>query len=222
MRLGRRSVWLIAMVLGLASVAAAQAAAPAHKPAVPWKRYCQPNAGFCFKYPSSWTMLGDVFDGNGVVIAPPQKDDRALWYEITLAMVAPSPEGDEEGPGLNGIIEQAMAAMREAGQNFVTLQRQERTVDHQPAQMLKARYREKATGHDWVEEMIFIQGPENEIYSVALKCAPQDLARLEPVLKGVLESWTLPHPEPPAVDSDDSPPTQSAPPAKAPAAQPPK
>jgi len=167
-------------------------------------------------------MLGDVFDGNGVVVAPPQKEDRALWYEITLAMVAPSPEGDEEGPGLNGIIEQAMAAMREAGQNFVTLQRQERTIDHQPAQMLKARYREKATGHDWVEEMIFIQGPENEIYSVALKCAPQDLARLEPVLKGVLESWTLPHPEPPAVDSDDSPPTQSAPPAKAPAAQPPK
>ena len=57
-------------------------------------------------------MLGDVFDGNGVVVAPPQKEDRALWYEITLAMVAPSPEGDEEGPGLNGIIEQAMTAMR--------------------------------------------------------------------------------------------------------------
>ncbi len=209
------------MVLGLASVAASQTAAPAHKPAVPWKRYCQPNAGFCFKYPSSWTMLGDVFDGNGVVVAPPQKEDRALWYEITLAMVAPSPEGDEEGPGLNGIIEQAMAAMREAGQNFVTLQRQERTVDHQPAQMLKARYREKATGHDWVEEMIFIQGQENEIYSVALKSAPQDLARLEPVLKGVLDSWTLSQPELPADDGDETAPTQSAPPARAPAAQPP-
>ena len=204
------------MALGLASVAASQAAAPAHKAAVPWKRYCQPNAGFCFKYPSSWTMLGEVFDGNGVVVAPPQKEDRALWYEITLAMVTPSPEGDEEGPGLNGIIEQAMAAMREAGQNFVTLQRQERTVDHQPAQMLKARYREKATGHDWVEEMIFIQGPENEIYSVALKCAPLDLARLEPVLKGVLESWMLPQPEPPADDSDESAPTQPAPPANKP------
>ncbi|MFZ0312798.1 MAG: hypothetical protein WAL85_08840, partial [Candidatus Korobacteraceae bacterium] len=194
----------MAMVLGLASVAASQTAAPAHKPAVSWKKYCQPNASFCFRYPPTWTMLGEVFDGNGVVVAPPQKDDRALWYEITLAMVAPSPGGDEEGPGLNGIIEQAMTAMREAGQNFVTLQRQERTVDHQPAQMLKARYREKATGHDWVEEMVFIQGPENEIYSVALKCAPQDSARLEPVLKGVLESWTLPQPEPPVGASDES------------------
>lgn len=210
------------MVLGLASFAASQAAAPAHKPAVPWKRYCQPSAGFCFKYPPAWTTLGEVFDGNGVVIAPPQKEDRALWYEITLAMVAPSPEGDEEGPGLNGIIEQAMAAMREAGQNFVTLQRQERTVDHKPAQMLKAKYREKTTGHDWVEEMIFIQGPENEIYSVALKCAPQDLARLEPVLSEVLKSWTQPQPEPPAGDDDESAPAQPAPPAKAPAAQPSK
>jgi hypothetical protein len=210
----------MAMVLGLASIAASQAAAPAHKPAAAWKKYCQPNGGFCFKYPPTWTMLGEVFAGNGVVVAPPQKDDRALWYEITLAMVAPSPEGDEEGPGLNGIIEQTMAAMREAGQNFITLQRQERTVDHQPAQMLKARYREKATSHNWVEEMIFIQGPENEIYSVALKCAPQDLARLEPVLSEILKSWTLPRPEPPAGDSDDSAPTQPTPPAKTPAAPP--
>ena len=164
-------------------------------------------------------MLGEVFDGNGVVVAPPQKEDRALWYEITLAMVAPSPEGDEEGPGLNDIVEQAAAAMREAGQDFQTLQRQERTVDHQPAQMLKARYRDKATGRDWVEELIFIQGPENEIYSVALKCAPQELARLEPVLKGVLESWTLPQPEPPESDRDEeaSPsPSANKPPSKAP------
>ena len=209
MRRALRAGWLIAMALALASVAASQAAAPAHK-AVPWKRYCQPNADFCFKYPSSWTMLGEVFDGNGVVVAPAQKEERALWYEITLAMVAPSPEGDEEGPGLNQIVAQAAAGMREAGQNFVTLQRQERTVDHQPAQMLKAQYRDKATGRDWVEELIFIQGPESEIYSVALKCAPQQLARLEPVLKGVLESWTLPEPAQPAGEDEDSP-TQAAP-----------
>ena len=75
------------MAVGLASVAAGQAAAPAHKPAVPWKRYCQPNAGFCFKYPSSWTMLGEVFDGNGVVVAPPQRDEQTLQSEVTVAMV---------------------------------------------------------------------------------------------------------------------------------------
>ncbi len=82
---------------------------------------------------------------------------RALWDEITVALVAPPPEGDEEGIGLDGVIQQATSGLREAGQSFETLQRQERTVDHKPAQMLKVQYREKSTGHDWIEELVFIR-----------------------------------------------------------------
>jgi hypothetical protein len=212
MRLGLRCLLMVSLAFGSADVAAAQT--PVHKPA-PWKQFCQPNDGFCFKYPASWTMLGEIFGGQGVVVAPAQKEDRALWDEITLAMVVPAPEGDEEGPGLNGIVEQAMISMREAGQNFVTLQRQERTVDHKPAQMLKAQYHEKATDRDWIEEVVFIEGPDHEVYSVALKCAPQNVARLDPVLKGVLESWTLPEPQPPPDVNEDETPAQSKAPAKA-------
>jgi hypothetical protein len=141
-------------------------------------------------------MLGEVFAGNGVVVAPPQKEDRMLWDAITVALVVPPPEGDEEGPGLNGIVEQSSTAMREAGQNFVTLQRQERSVDHKPAQLLKVQYKEKTSGRDWIEELVFIEGPENEIYSVALKCAPQNVTKLEPAFSEVLRSWTLPETEP--------------------------
>ena len=87
--------------------------------------------------------------------------------------------------------------------------------------MLKATYREKATDRTWIEELVFIQGPENEIYSVALKCAPQNLARLEPVFSGVLASWTLPEPAPPADATDDEPAPHGATSAKpAPAAIP--
>ncbi len=142
-------------------------------------------------------MLGEIFAGNGVVVAPPQKEEKALWDEITLAMVAPAPEAGEKAATLDAIIDQAAAGMRGAGENFVTLQRQQRTVDDMPAQMLKAQYREKSTGRDWVEEVVFIEGLEGEIYSVALKCSLQNLLRREPVLKGVLASWTLPEPEPP-------------------------
>ena len=156
-------------------------------------------------------MLGEVFAGNGVVVAPEQKEDRALWDAITVALVAPAPEGDEEGPGLNGIVEQSATAMREAGQNFVTLQRQDRTVDHKPAQLLKVQYQEKASGRDWVEELVFIEGPENEIYSVALKCAPQNVAKLEPAFAEVLRSWVLPEAGP---GEDEG---AAGPPAKTPA-----
>jgi hypothetical protein len=140
-------------------------------------------------------MLGEIFAGNGVVVAPQQKEDRALWDAITVALVVPPPEGDEEGPGLNGIVEQSSTAMREAGQNFVTLQRQERTIDHKPAQLLKVQYKEKTSGRDWIEELVFIEGPGNGIYSVALKCAPQNATKLEPAFAEVLRSWTLPEAE---------------------------
>jgi hypothetical protein len=223
MRLSLRVAILLVLALNLAAGAAGQKTAtppaPLHKP-IPRKRYCQPDGGFCFKYPSSWSVLGEVFDGNGVVVAPTQKLDRALWDEITVALILPPSEGDEEPMTLDGLIEQASKSMREGGQTFETLQRQQRTVDHKPAQMLKVRYREKATDRDWVEEMVFIQGPDGEMYSVALKCSPENLAHLEPALAGVLESWVLPEPEPPAGAAEDDTPKQGTSPSKAPPPQP--
>jgi hypothetical protein len=216
MRLLLRSSLLTMLALGSVALAALQTSSsrPSRPPpsrSATWKRYCQPGGGFCFKYPGSWSILGEVFDGNGVVIAPPQEQDRARWDAITVALVVPPPAGDEEPIGLNGVIEQASSGLRESGQDFRTLQRQERTVDHQPAQMLKVSYHEKANAHDWIEEMFFIEGPGNEIYSVALKCSPQNLARLEPALSGVLAGWTLPAPEPARGDSE-SPPPKTTPP----------
>jgi hypothetical protein len=217
MRFRLRRLMLVVVALVASSAAVCQTAAPpAHKP-IPRKRYCQPDGGFCFQYPSSWEMLGDVFGGHGVVIAPTQKQDRALWDEITVAMVAPAPEGDEEGVGLDGIIQQATTGLRDGGQTFQTLQRQQRTVDNKPAQMLKVQYQDKSTGHDWIEELVFIEGPDSEIYSIALKCAPENLARREPVLNGVLVSWSLPEPAPPADATNDEPaPAAKTPPANTP------
>jgi hypothetical protein len=89
-------------------------------------------------------------------------------------------------------------------------------VDAKPAEMLKAQYRDKATGRDWIEELVFIEGPDNEIYSVAMKSAPEHALRLQPVLAEMLRTWMLPEPEPPA---DPDAPERAAPAAKKPAVQ---
>lgn len=205
------------LLLPVIVVASALAQTPApHRAAPPPKRYCHPELGFCFRYPNSWTMLGEIFDGKGVVVAPEQKDDRALWDEITVALVAVPADGDVV-PSLNGIIEQAATRMREAGQDFQTLQRRELTVGSSPAQMLKVRYRENSTAREWIEELVFIQGPDNEMYSVALKCAPEHLARLEPAMKEALASWSAP--EPKAVP-EETPSDKDAAPAASPGARP--
>jgi hypothetical protein len=222
MRLSPRAAVLFVLAVSLVPFAVSQkpspSPAPTHKPA-PKKRYCQPD-GFCFKYPSSWSILGEVFNGNGVVVAPTQKLDPTLWDEVTVALVLLPAEGDEEPVSLDAMIEQASKSMREGGQAFETLQRQERTVDHKPAQMLKVRYHEKATDRDWIEQMVFIEGPNREIYSVALKCSPENLARLEPLFAGVLESWKLPEPEPPTGAEGDDTPNHATPPSKPPPAPP--
>ena len=173
----------------------AQTAASAHKTASA-KTYCQPGGGFCFRYPSSWLLMGEVFAGNGVVVAPEQKEDRSLWDAITAGLMVPSPQSDADPVHIDRLIEQTMDSLREAGQNVETLQRQERTVDGMPAQMIKLRYHEKAGDRDWIEQIVFIQGPAGELYSVALKCAPPSLPRLEPALAEVLQSWKLTEPKP--------------------------
>jgi hypothetical protein len=174
-----------AALFAFVPLAPAQTSAPRHFPTA--RKYCHESLGFCFWYPTSWKLLGEVFDGNGVVIAPDQNDDRALWDVITVAMVAPSSESG--GATLDGLIDRATSAMRDAGQNFETLQRQERSVAGNPAQLLKARYRETKTERDWIEELVFIEGPQNEVYSVGLKCAPDHLAKLEPAFNRVLTTW---------------------------------
>ena len=113
----------VALALSLGAVLTAIAQTPS-KPAPktqPWKQYCHPDYGFCFKYPSSWVSLGVIFDGNGIVVAPPQKQDRALWDEVTVALMVPPPEGDEDSMSIDQAIEKAVSSVRSSGQNFETV-----------------------------------------------------------------------------------------------------
>lgn len=216
----RRSLpWLL--VLGSNVAMSAQAGPSAGlKPGV-WQQHCQPDDGFCFKYPATWSVLGEVFEGNGVVVAPEQKEDRTLWDEITVALVVLPPKGDEDPVSIDQLIERTMVSLHEEGQSVVTLRRQQRSVDGQPAQLLKVGYHQKTNDHDWIEQLAFIEGPQSEIYSVALKCSPLTLATLEPVFNEMLESWKLPEPAPPANPGAEEKAQESSPPSKsAPKSQP--
>ena len=169
-------------------------------------------------------MLGEIFAGNGVVVAPPQKQDRTLWDEVTIALVIPSPKGDEDPVTIDQAIVQAVSSVREGGQGVETLQRQQRTVDDKPAQLVKLHYVEKPSGHEWIEELVFVEGPDAEIYSVALKCAPTSLIRMEPIFSRIVESWSLQELEPAlSAPDEESPPTiPSAAPVSPPKSVPPK
>jgi hypothetical protein len=173
---------------GLASQTAGKTPAKAN----PSKSYCHPVYAFCFKYPSSWGMLGDVFGGAGVVVAPPQKQERELWDSVTVALVVAPPKENEEPTTIGEAIAQAVSGVRRSGQNFETVERQHRSVNGNPAELVKLHYIENSGGREWTEELVFIQGPDSEIYSVALKSAPASLPRMDPAFARIVDSWNLP------------------------------
>jgi hypothetical protein len=197
--------WMQVALIVLASLGTSLSAQTTGKPAPKpssWKSYCHPAPSFCFKYPAGWTMLGEVFDGNGVVVAPPQKQERELWDEVTVALVIPPPQSKDEATTIAEAIAQAVAGVRRAGQDFETEQRQQRTVNGKPAEMVKLHYIEKPSGRAWTEELVFIEGPDAEIYSVALKSATASLARMEPSFARIVDSWNLPEEVPPPGTDD--------------------
>jgi|SRR5271169_2159929 len=228
MQVRSRSSLALALSLGMVAIAVAQTASKAPHKALPWKQYCHAEEGFCFKYPPSWSMLGEIFDGNGVVVAPPQNGDRAVWDEVTVALVIPPPDSDGDPVSIDQAIEKAVSSVRESGQNFETLQRQRRTVDGKPAELVKLHYIEKSTGRVWIEQLIFVEGPESEIYSVALKSGPSSLARMEPLFARIVESWKLLEIEPvPGANDEEKAPakkpgTTAAPSKSVPPPSPPK
>jgi len=153
------------------------------------KRYCQQGGGFCFSYPANWKMLAQY--GDGAIVAPQQTLDRELWDEVTVATVVGPPAENQPPLSIDQVIQTAMTNMRADDHDPTTLQRQERTVAGLPGQMIRIRYHDQASGRDWIEQLVFIEGPDQQIYSVALKGQPGTIKRLEPAFEAIVRSWKL-------------------------------
>lgn len=180
--------WLA--LVTIATALSAQTPPPAGK-APTIRTYCHPADDFCFNYPAGWLVLGEVFEANGIVVAPPQKQEREAWDVVTVARMIPPPQNKDDAVTIGEAIAQAESGVRGSGQNFETLERLQRMVNGKPAEVVKLRYSENSTGRDWIEELVFIEGPASEIYSVALKSSPASLAAIEPLFSRIVDSWRL-------------------------------
>lgn len=208
---GKRLRFLGAVIVALCVSIGAQTSRPATK-AAQVKSYCHPEHGFCFKYPAAWELLGQVFDGSGIVVAPTQKGDTELWDAVTVTLVIPAPTGNEESVSIGEAIERTVAGVRNSGQNFDTLERRQLAVDGMPAELVKVHYLEQGSTREWIEELVFIEGPQSEIYSVALKTSPATLARMEPQFTHIVGSWKLATTDAPEAPVPKTPRSGSTPP----------
>ena len=141
-----------------------------------------------------------------------RKQEQSLWDDDHGGHGRPAAEGDDEQAlGLDGVIEQAAAGMRDAGQNFQTLQRQAAHRGRQAgADAESCSIAKRPADRDWIEELVFIEGPGQRDLFGGAEVRAQIMRRLEPVFaEHRAIRWTLPEPEPPA-DAMTSRPAQTA------------
>ncbi len=168
--------------------------APKKDPTAGWHKFCPPEGDYCVKYPANWEALGDTADSGGIVIAPPQANKpSARWSSITVAAtdIPPAPPGKQRA-SFDELIALVLDSMQ-PGTEPRTLERRQTSIDDLPAQVLKISYTDES-GVPWIEDIAMMDA-DDVIYSVALRCTPDELPSLEPTFKQILETWVLIEPD---------------------------
>jgi hypothetical protein len=181
----------------------------AKSPVHHWKTYCSEEAEYCISYPPEWDVVGDVMEGNGIVMAPPQNGkEKSLWDDVTVSVTdLPDNEG-QQPPSFDDIVSVAISGL--PGKNVETLQRSQLTLHDRDAELIKVRYNDKKTNQPWVEEIVFIDD-QLAIYSIALRATPNDVPELEETFRRIVATWRPSEAESPA-QAKPKPPATKAPP----------
>jgi hypothetical protein len=191
---------IVCLCFGLSAQAQSPQTGSAHPPssaatakkAVPGRAECVLAVGLCVNVPASWQRLGNVFDDLGFVVAEPHPGvDSASWPQLTVAAIGPlATEDDGEPPSLDTVVDLVLTP----GDTFTsaeTLQRSRLLLNGADAEIVRVQFYEKSGEAGPIEDVALIQGSDGVVYSIALRCAPEDFARLEPVFQQTAQSWRL-------------------------------
>ena len=151
--------------------------------------YCNQDLGFCFNYPLGWKQLGEVYEGRGVVVAPPQSGDQQQWAQVTVAAISiPTTEG-QAPPTVEDLVTSLLGKMAEQAANMQTVRRSEETLARRPAQVLQVRYDEN--GARWGETIVAMDGGNDSFYTVVFKAKVEDEPKYQKQVEGILRSFRL-------------------------------
>jgi hypothetical protein len=179
-----------------AQTAPSKGGAQAHK-STAGRSECVAAVGLCVTVPASWKRLGDVFEGLGFVVAEPHPGtDSASWPQLTVAaMDVPTPKNGGASPSLDSLIDIVLTP--DGSFNSVeTLERSRLLLNGSDAEIVRVLLHNEATKTTTTEDVALIAGDDGMVYSIALRSAPEDFARLEPIFQKTAHSWRIKAPEP--------------------------
>jgi hypothetical protein len=166
------------------STAAARKAAAGHSE-------CVLSVGLCVTVPASWQRLGDVFDDLGFVVAEPHPGvDAATWPQLTIAAIDVPPQKSGNATSLDSLVEIVLAPDG-SFTSAETLQRTHLILNGSNAEIVRVLLHDEAGNTGATEAIALIEGDEGLVYSIALRCAPGEFARLEAVFQKTIRSWRI-------------------------------
>lgn len=175
---------------------------PARKAALAAGRSeCVRSVGLCVTVPAAWQRLGDVFDDLGFVVAEAHPgSDAAAWPQLTVAAIDVPPQNNGDAPSLDSLVEIVLTPDG-SFTSAETLQRSRLVLNGSSAEIVRVRLQDEATATETIEAVALIEGDDGLVYSMALRCAPQDFTRLEAVFQKVIHSWRVQPSAPSAAQS---------------------
>lgn len=151
--------------------------------------YCNQDLGFCFNYPLTWKQLGEVYDGRGVVVAPPQSGDQQQWAQVTVAAISIPTQESKAPPTVDDLVTTLIGKMAEQTVNMQTVRRSEETLAQRPAQVVQVRYGEN--GARWGETIVAMDGGNDVFYTVVFKAKVDDEGKYQKQVESILHTFRL-------------------------------
>jgi hypothetical protein len=174
---------------------------------------CVEAVGLCVTVPATWQRLGNIFDDLGFVVAEPHVGaDSSTWPQINVAAIDVSPQKAGGGtPSLDALVDIVLTP----DGSFTSSETQQRTrllLKGANAEILRVKLHDAAAKDEsrveTIEEVALIEGDEGLVYSIALRCTPEEFTRLDPIFQKTIHSWRVKppaaSPASPAKSSQDS------------------
>ncbi len=151
--------------------------------------FCNQDLGYCFDFPMSWKMLGQVYEGYGAVVAPQQEGDQANWANVTVAAVEiPSEEG-KNPPSVEDLVTSLTGKMAQQTEAMETVRRSEETLAGHSAQLIEVRYNEN--GQRWSETIVATDGGDGMFYTIVYKATATDAPKYQKQVEEILKSFRI-------------------------------
>lgn len=154
-----------------------------------WKRYYNPQWGYCVSYPVRWRK-GDAFEGAGIFVETGARKQSNPQGEMDIAALP-----DRSGKLPLSFVDTVQAHLEglkkfERAQQMELLEQRPMDLFGASALFAKERYYDPLERAKWVDEIVFT-GRDNILYRLELECRADQLTRFEPVFTHFVSTFQL-------------------------------